>query len=140
LTIAKIRVGCAHRVTRKDVQAKLLYRSQHRVSLTDTGQRFPDRMRDVVARMQQAVDEVAGDDTDRISASLRIAAPMTFGTAYLGPLLFPFTHQHPDLALTLELEDRRIDILSSGHDLAVRVGRLVDSSLLARRIASSRRV
>jgi len=140
LTIAKSVLSARIARLEKDVQAKLLHRSPRGVSLTDTGQRFYDRMRDVVARMQQAVDEVAGDDSDRISASLRIAAPMTFGTTYLGPLLFSFMHQHPDLELTLELDDRRIDILSSGHDLAVRIGRLEDSSLMARRIASSRRV
>ena len=124
----------------KDLQTKLLHRSPRGVALTDAGQRFYDRMRDVVARMQQAVDEAVGEGDAKISASLRITAPMTFGTAYLGPRLFAFMREHPALELTLELDDRQVDILSGGYDLGVRIGRLHDSSLMARPIATSSRV
>jgi DNA-binding transcriptional LysR family regulator len=73
---------------------KLLHRSQRGVAVTDAGQRFYARMSDVVSRLQQAVDEVAGSDDAALSGSLRITAPMTFGTAYLGPLLFKFSPTH----------------------------------------------
>jgi DNA-binding transcriptional LysR family regulator len=119
--------------------AKLLHRSQRGVVVTDAGQRFYARMSDVVSRLQQAVDEIAGDDATTLNASLRITAPMTFGTAYLGPLLFAFMEQHPQLEVTLDLNDRYLDILTGGYDLAVRIGRLSDSSLMARALAPSAR-
>jgi DNA-binding transcriptional LysR family regulator len=118
--------------------AKLLHRSPRGVVVTDAGQRFYARMADVASRLQQAVDEVADNNAD-LSASLRITAPMTFGTIYLGPLLFEFMAQHPQLEITLDLNDRYLDILTGGYDLAVRIGRLADSSLMARALAPSAR-
>ncbi len=130
------------RLTRleRDLRVELLHRSPRGVMLTDAGRRFYERMRDVMARLQQAVDEVGGESADTISASLRIAAPMTFGTEYLGPLFFAFMRKHPALELTLDLDDRYVDMLTGGFDLGVRIGRLNDSSLMARSIAPSRRV
>lgn len=139
LDVAKSRLS--ERIARLEgeLHAKLLHRSPRGVSLTDAGQRFYERMRDVLARMQQAVDEVSGDER-HLTGSLRIAAPMSFGIAYLGPLLYDFLRDHPALDLTLELDDRYVDLLSGGYDLAVRIGRLHDSSLVARPLATSRRV
>ena len=82
------------------MHAKLLHRSPRGVTLTDAGKRFYERARDVLSRLQQAVDEVDRDE-ESISASLRITAPMTFGTQYLGPLLFAFMQKHPGMELTL---------------------------------------
>lgn len=122
------------------LHTKLLHRSPRGVTLTDAGKRFYERACDVLSRLQQAVDEVSGDDTESINASLRITAPMTFGTQYLGPLLFAFMRQHPRLELTLDLDDHYVDLLTGGFDLGVRIGRLHDSSLMARAVAPSRRV
>lgn len=130
------------RITRleQSLQAKLLHRSPHGVVVTDAGQRFHARMRDVVARMQQAIDEVASGDDGTLSGNLRITAPMTFGTTHLGPVLFAFMAEHPQLDVTLDLDDHYADILTGGYDLGLRIGRLSDSSLMARRIAPSPRV
>lgn len=65
---------------------------------------------------------------------------MSFGTMYLGPILFPFLARHPRLELALELDDRMLDLLGEGYDLGIRIARLRDSSLVARRIAVSRRL
>ncbi|MBO9664424.1 LysR family transcriptional regulator [Dokdonella sp.] len=119
---------------------KLLHRSPRGVTLTDAGKRFYDSACAVLSRLQQAVDEVSGDDARSINASLRITAPMTFGTQYLGPLLFAFMRRHPGLDITLDLDDRYVDLLAGGFDLGVRIGRLHDSSLMARALAPSRRV
>lgn len=123
-----------------ELHVRLLHRSPRGVTLTDAGRRFYERARDVLSQLQQAVDEVAGSDDDALRASLRITAPMTFGTQYLGPLLFGFMRGHPGLELTLDLDDRYLDLLAGGFDLAVRIGRLHDSSLMARALAPSRRV
>jgi DNA-binding transcriptional LysR family regulator len=119
---------------------KLLHRSSRGVAVTDAGARFYARMSDIVSRLQQAVDEASGSESASLSGSLRITAPMTFGTDYLGPLLFNFMREHPLLELTLDCDDRYVDILSGGYDLGVRIGRLTDSSLKARRLAPSARV
>jgi DNA-binding transcriptional LysR family regulator len=124
----------------RQLKTKLLHRSPRGVALTDAGQRFYDRMREVVSRLQQAVDEAAEGTEAALQASLRITAPMTFGTVYLGPKLFALMREHPRLELTLDLNDRYVDILGGGFDLAVRIGRMQDSALVARRIAASRRV
>ena len=130
------------RIARLEQQLKtqLLHRSSRGVTLTDAGQRFYDHMRDVISRLQQAVDEAAAGSEAPLQASLRITAPMTFGTVYLGPKLFAFMRYHPQLDLTLDLNDRYVDILGGGFDLGVRIGRLQDSALVARPIAVSRRV
>jgi DNA-binding transcriptional LysR family regulator len=124
----------------RQLRTKLLHRSPKGVALTDAGRRFYDRMRDVVSKLQQAVDEVAPGNEAVLQASLRITAPMTFGTVYLGPKLFEFMSKHPNLDVTLDLNDRFIDIPTGGFDLGVRIGRMQDSALMARRIAASRRV
>ncbi len=122
------------------LHAKLLHRSPRGITLTDAGRRFYERACDILSRLQQAVDEINGDDSGAINASLRITAPMTFGTQYVGPLLFAFMRKHPRLKLTLELDDHYTNLLSGGFDLGVRIGRLHDSSLMARALAPSRRV
>lgn len=122
------------------LHTKLLHRSPRGVTLTDAGKRFYERACDVLSRLQQAVDEVSGESAESISASLRITAPMTFGTQHLGPLLFAFMRRHPGLDVTLDLDDRYVDLLAGGFDLGVRIGRLHDSSLMARALAPSRRV
>jgi DNA-binding transcriptional LysR family regulator len=140
LNVAKSQLSARVARLENELHAKLLHRSPRGVALTDAGHRFYEHMREVLARMQQAVDEVSGEESGQLAGSLRIAAPMTFGTAYLGPVLYAFLREHPALDLTLELDDRYVDILSGGYDLGVRIGRLYDSSLMARPIATSRRV
>jgi DNA-binding transcriptional LysR family regulator len=124
----------------RQLNTKLLHRSPRGVALTDAGKRFYDRMRDVVSRLQEAVDETAEGTNAALQGSLRITAPMTFGTVHLGPKLFSFMRNHPGLELTLDLNDRFLDIVGGGFDLGVRIGRMQDSALMARRIAGSRRV
>jgi len=122
------------------LHARLLHRSPRGMTLTDVGQRFYERMRDMVSQLQLAVDEASGKAETALSSSLRITAPMTFGTSYLGPRLYEFMREHPALEVVLELDDRYVDIQGGGYDLGVRIGRLQDSTLVARRLASSRRV
>ena len=140
LNVSKSQLSARVARLESELRVKLLHRSPRGVALTDAGQRFYEHMREVLARMQQAVDEVSGEESSQVVGSLRVAAPMTFGTEYLGPVLYAFMREHPALDLTLDLDDRYVDILSGGYDLGVRIGRLYDSSLMARRIAPSRRV
>ena len=71
---------------------------------------------------------------------LRISAPVTFGRMHLGPAVYPFLAKHPGIELTLDLDDRRVDVSAEGYDAVVRHGPLLDSRLVAWRLAPSRRV
>lgn len=140
LNVSKSQLSARVARLESELRTKLLHRSPRGITTTDAGQRFYVHMCEVLARMQQAVDEVSGEDSEQIVGSLRVAAPMTFGTVHLGPVLYAFLREHPALELTMELDDRYVDLLAGGYDLGVRIGRLYDSSLMARRIAPSRRV
>lgn len=146
ITTAAVRLGVAKsslsaRITHLEqaLHTQLLQRSAHGTAVTDAGRRFHARMVELLGGIQQAADEAAGGD-GALAGNLRITAPVTFGAQYLGRTVFEFVARHPDLAITLNLEDRYVDLASEGFDLGIRIGRLADSSLMARRIARSPRV
>ena len=73
-----------------------------------------------------AADKIT-DRTDDLCGQLRTTATVSFGTQYLGPLLFPFLARHPRLEVAIKFDDRFIDILNEGYDVAIRIGRPHDS-------------
>jgi DNA-binding transcriptional LysR family regulator len=120
--------------------ATLLRRFSRGVAPTDAGAAFYARARDILNHLEEAVEAAASDRQGELSGALRIAGPLSFGTLHLTPVLFGFLARHPRLELALHLNDRVIDVAREGYDLAVRIGRLKDSSLIARKLAVSRRV
>jgi DNA-binding transcriptional LysR family regulator len=118
---------------------ELFRRSTRRVVPTDSGAALYEKMRALVAEFDNAVDE-ASLRTGALRGRLRITAPMSFGTMHLGPVLAAFARSHPELELTLDLDDRIIDLVGGGYDMAIRIGRLQDSSLVARKLCLSRRI
>jgi DNA-binding transcriptional LysR family regulator len=119
--------------------AELFRRSTRRVIPNDRGLALYERMRALVQELDETIEQVS-TRAGELRGRLRITAPMTFGTRYLGPALARFARSHPNLELALDLDDRVIDIVSRGYDMAVRIGRLRDSSLIARKLCLSRRV
>lgn len=75
-----------------------------------------------------------------LCGELRVMAPMSFGTLWLGPLVMEFMARNPRLEVVLQLDDRIVDFEKEGYDLAIRITRLQDSSLIARQLGTSRRV
>jgi DNA-binding transcriptional LysR family regulator len=71
---------------------------------------------------------------------LRVNAPMSFGFLHLGPAVVDFMRAHPKVAIDISLNDRFVDLVEEGYDVAIRIGRLQDSSMIARKIATSRTV
>lgn len=118
---------------------ELLHRSTRRISPTDNGAAFYERARAILRDLHEAVEEVADRGGD-LCGPLRITAPMSFGTMHLSPLLFSFLKQHPRIELSLDLDDAMTDIVGKGYDLAIRIGHLRDSSLVARKLTTSSRV
>jgi len=120
--------------------AQLLHRSTRGVAATDRGQLFYQRARDLVLQLDDAATS-AIEDEDNLCGQVRIAAPMTFGRKYLGPMLFGLMQQHPRLDLVVDLDDRKVDVEGGGYDLAIRITQpLKDMSLVARKLGLSRRV
>jgi len=123
----------------RSLGASLLQRSTRKVSLTEDGSAFLTRATRIVHDVQEAAADLA-ERRGRLSGPLRIAAPMTFGRMHLGPALYPFLARHPDIQLTLDLDDRRVDATSDGFDAVIRHGPIADTYLVAWQLATSRRV
>lgn len=117
----------------------LLHRSSRAVRLTDAGNSFYAVAARVVSDLDEALAALAERDGE-LCGSIRVAAPLTFGVRHLCPVLNEFLVKHPRLTLDLDLNDRMVDLGAEGFDLAVRIGELADSALIARRLSTSRRV
>ena len=118
---------------------RLLNRTTRRLSLTEAGATFYQGCQRVVAEAEaaeQAVTHLASAPRGR----LRVNAPMSFGVRHVSPALPEFLGRYPELAVDLTLNDRIVDLVEEGFDLGVRIARLADSSLVARRLAPSRSV
>ncbi|SCB32047.1 LysR family transcriptional regulator [Rhizobium hainanense] len=123
----------------KALGATLLHRTTRKLTLTEDGTAFLQR----ATRIAQEVREAAADLAERrgtLMGPLRIAAPVTFGRLHLGPALYPFLAEHPQIELTLDLDDRRVDAASDGYDAIIRHGLIADSRLVAWKLARSRRL
>jgi DNA-binding transcriptional LysR family regulator len=118
---------------------QLLRRTTRRVVATEQGQALHARMSGLLREVDDAVEEVV-EGEGSLRGRLRVAAPMSFGTLHLGPILLAFAREHPQLELALDLDDRMLDLVASGCDLAVRIGTSSDASLIARKLCMARRV
>lgn len=118
--------------------ARLLNRTTRDVSLTDTGRAYLERARQLLEdyeRLESSVRDQAGP-----SGLLRISAPVSFAASQLTPALLDFASAYPQLALEVASTDRMVNLVEEGFDVAVRIGQLEDSSLVARRLAPVRLV
>ena len=113
--------------------AQLLLRTTRRMSLTDAGRTFHARCQRILADLDEAEAEAA-DEPGALKGSLRVAAPVTFGVAHLTPILIDFMRTHPDVIVDLDFSDRVVDLVAEGFEMAIRIGNLRDSSLIARKV------
>lgn len=118
---------------------RLLQRTTRQISLTEAGQGFYDRVLAILAGLEEAEAYISGRSA-QMHGTLKISAPTSFGRMHIAPHLKGFMDAHPDLAVSLMLTDEFTDIVGAGFDLAIRIAELTDSSLVARRLASVRRV
>ena len=119
--------------------ARLLQRTTRQVALTDAGARYLERARRILADVEEA-EITAEAERARPSGRLVISAPVGFGRLHVSPVLTNYLKRHRDVSAELRLEDRMINLVEEGVDLAVRVGHLADSSLVARHVGDMRRV
>ena len=119
--------------------ARLLQRTTRKMSLTEDGAAFLERGRRIVREVTDGAAEMAERRGDLVGP-LRISGPVTFGALHLGPAIYPFLKAYPRIELTLDLDDRFVDVAADGYDGVVRHGPIQDNRLVAKRLAPSRRV
>ncbi|GHC80542.1 bistable expression regulator BexR [Limoniibacter endophyticus] len=117
----------------------LFQRHAGRIIPTESAQELALRLRPALAEMTNAVESAAWGMTG-LRGSLAISAPMSFGTTHLSPVIADFARQHPELEIILDYDDRIIDLVRGRFDLAIRVGQLRDSHLIARKLCEDPRV
>ncbi len=119
--------------------SRLLHRTTRRLTLTDAGRNFYQRALQILAELDEAEQSVAAETTE-LRGAIKLAAPLTFGLKHLSGAITDFLDTHPAIELNLDLNDRNINLVEEGFDLAVRIGELQDSTLVARRLGISRAV
>ena len=117
---------------------RLFNRSSRRLALTDFGRGLADRAGRLYAEAEE-IEHVARETARRPRGLVRLAAPMSFGTRWVAPILPDFFRHYPDIAVDLHLSDEQVDLIGGGFDAALRIAVLEDSSLVAKRLAPVRR-
>jgi len=118
---------------------RLLNRTTRRMSLTEAGVIFYERVRRVVEEVEEARVAVSQlQATPR--GTLRVSAPVSFGISHVAPVLPDFMRRYPELHVDISLTDHQVDLVDEGIDVAIRIGTLTDTSLIARRIREYDRV
>ena len=118
--------------------AQLLYRTTRSLSLTDAGSRFLERARRILADLEEA-ELTAQSERTEPRGRLSVTAPLIFGRLHVAPILARLVERHPDVTVELSLSDRFVNLVEEGHDVAIRIGHLPDSQLIARRFGETRR-
>ncbi len=145
-TQAAERLGTAKSAVSRRVSAlearlgvELLRRTTRKLNLTETGQSFYERSARILADLDEAESAVAQAHGE-LRGQLRVALPLSFGLRHMSDPIAEFARRHPKVSFDLDLNDRRVDLLEEGADLALRIGHLSDSSLIARKLCDMRTV
>ena len=117
--------------------ARLLQRTTRRLSLTEAGRAYYGHCKQILAELEEA-DRAVGVVSGNPVGRLRINAPYSFGILHLAPLWGGFMAKYPDVELDISLSDRLVDVVDEGFDVVIRISRLQDSTLVHRRLASTR--
>ena len=143
--VAKRRDVAVSSVTRKidaleaELGVKLLARSSRSLVLTDAGEQFLPRARNIVSEMDDAKHGLADLHADP-RGLLTVTAPAAFGRRHVVPAIAEFLERYPSIEIDLHLSDERVDLMTQRVDVAIRIGLLPDSDLVATRLAPSRRL
>jgi DNA-binding transcriptional LysR family regulator len=122
-----------------ELDVRLMQRSTRKLHLTEVGRAYYARCKRILEEYEDANHE-ASDAQQSVQGVLRVAAPITFGAMHLGEVVASYMDKHPQVSVEIMLNDRYVDLLAEGVDLAIRIGRLLDSDLVARRLAPCRMV
>ena len=115
---------------------KLFHRTTRRLSLTEAGSNYLEACQRILPEIDEA-EAVAASQRVKATGLLRMNVPLSFGERFVAPLIPAFSHRHPEVKVELGLSDAQVDLLAGSWDLAIRIGRLSDSNLQARRLGDS---
>jgi len=119
----------------KRLGISLLTRTTRSQTLTDSGEQFYRQCIRIIDDINE-VESSLGTENTALSGRIKITAPLSFGIAKLCPVLKQFNDVYPDILFDIDFNDRRIDLIEEGFDLAIRIAHLTDSTLIARRLAT----
>ena len=118
------------------LKTRLLQRTTRKIVPTEAGMLYYQRCQAILLDLSEA-DSSISNMTTSLQGNLLISVPRDFGLLYISPNLPKFIELHPNLHVEIEFEDKRVDLVAEGYDLALRIGYMQDSSLVARKISSS---
>jgi DNA-binding transcriptional LysR family regulator len=116
---------------------QLLIRNTRKLAVTDLGQEFYERARRILGEVEEA-EQAMSLRRAGPRGLLRVSAPMSFGMMHLSPLVAMFLRENPDVRFDMELSDRTVDVVGEGFDMAIRIGTLPDSTLVAQKLVDVR--
>jgi DNA-binding transcriptional LysR family regulator len=141
-TAAGHRLGISNKLVSKyigtletQLQVNLLHRTTRSLSLTNEGRTYLEGCRKVLGECEALDKEM--DPSGGFSGKIKIAAPLTFGETTVAATAIQFMDAHPEVSIEIDMSDRHVDLAEGGYDLAIRMGALKDSSLIARKLTSS---
>lgn len=137
LGISPAMVGRRIHALEEQYEARLIERTTRVQKLTETGEQFLERA-EALLEAAEELSEVTRPTIGQLSGRIRISAPTTLGIKRLPGIIAAFSQDHPQVTFEMKLSDRRVDLVSEGYDLAVRIGHLAGASLIARRVGTYR--
>ena len=120
----------------RTLEARLVERTTRRLALTEDGKAFYERARGILRDVEAAATELS-ERRGKLTGPLRISAPVSFGALHLGRALFGFLAQHPQIELTLELDDRFVNMAAEGYDAVIRHGPVDDRRVIVKRLVAA---
>jgi DNA-binding transcriptional LysR family regulator len=139
LEVAKSAISRRVSALEERLGVQLLRRTTRRLSITESGRAFYEQSVRILADLDEA-ESALRQQHGRLHGVLRVALPLTFGIKHMCKPIADFVAMHPDVSFDLDLNDRRVDLVQEGLDVALRIGRLRDSSMIARRLFGVRSV
>ena len=139
--LAMSKAGVSRQIAELETRlgVRLLHRTTRKLSLTEDGEVFYARCRELLGGLAEAEAEVTARSGQALGV-LKVSAPVTFGLLHLAGLWAGFMAAHPNVSLEVMLSDRMVDLVEEGFDVAVRVARLPSSSLVSRKLSTTRMV
>lgn len=135
MDVAKSVVSRRLKELEEHLGVELFHRTTRQMNLTDSGRAFYQQSVRILADILEA-EHATSQFHGALKGNLKVAVPLSFGLMHLGSAITAFLQTHPDIEFDLDFNDRQVDLLAEGFDLAIRIASLPDSSLIARRLAS----
>jgi DNA-binding transcriptional LysR family regulator len=134
MNVAKSVISRRLKELEEHLGVELFHRTTRQMNLTDSGRAFYQQSVRILADILEA-EHATSQFHGALKGNLKVAVPLSFGLMHLGPAINDFLQAHPEITFDLDFNDRQVDILTEGFDLAIRIASLPDSSLIARRLA-----